>query len=431
MGQVKNVHLPLGWISRDGKLIIFARGVRTFAMGSISVLLALYLDKLGFSVVEIGGLLSAGTAGAAFFAFLVSLVAERFGRRRLLVVFSVLTAATGVAFIFLDNFAALAVIAFFSSFGAGGAGAGGPVQPLEQASLPETAPEDKRTDLFAVYSIVATAGVALGSLAAGLPAVFQGTFGMNEAAAYRVMFWSFSVLHVAGALIYLSLSPAVDGGEAGEHKWSNPFKLPSRKRIFTLTGLFALDHFSGSLVVQSLAVYWFNTKFGIDLKSLAVVFFLSNVLAAISLWLAAKIANRIGLLNTMVFTHIPSSLFLIGATFAPTVWVAVLFWQLRSFLGQMDVPTRDSYTMAIVGTQERVAMASIHIVGRSIAGTAGPSVATALWNAISASVPFVACSVLKITYDLSLFMLFRNVHPPEEERRRQARVAGKATRSTK
>jgi len=196
--------------------------------------------------------------------------------------------------------------------------------------------------------------------------------------------------------------------------WVNPFRLPSRRLIFTLTGLFSLDHFAGSLFIQSLAAYWFHTRFGMELESLGLVFFLSHLLSAISLWVAAKLANRIGLINTMVFTHIPSSLFLIVAAFAPAAWIAVLFWQMRAFLSMMDVPTRDSYTMSVVQPSERVAMAGVHIVGRSIAGTIGPSVSTALWLALSASVPLVACAVLKITYDLSLYFMFRNVKPPQE-----------------
>jgi len=186
--------------------------------------------------------------------------------------------------------------------------------------------------------------------------------------------------------------------------------------------LFSVDTFTTSMVTQSLIAYWFSTKFGLQLGSLALVFFVSQVLTATSLWLAAKISNRIGLLNTMVFTHIPSSFFLLAAAFAPTAWLAVLFWQFRAFLAQMDNPTRDSYTMAIVGPEERVAMASIHMVGRSALGAAGPSATTALWSLLSASAPLVGSALLKIGYDLSLYAMFRNVRPPEEVRRIQERA---------
>jgi len=399
-------------VSRDGKLIILSRGVCTFARSSIAILLALYLAKLGFSLVQIGVFLSAGVAGSAFFAFLISLIAEKMGRRRLLVMFTLMSAAAGLALVFIADFLPLIFFAFLGSI-PGAGGAGGAVQPLEQASLPDTAPPEKRTDLFAIYRIVAVGGTALGALAAGLPTIYQNAFGISEIYAYKAMFVGFILFLLVGTLLYSLLSSAVEVS-GSEQRWVNPFRLPSRRLIFTLTGLFSLDHFAGSLFMQSLAAYWFYTRFGMELESLAFVFFFSHLLAAISLWLAAKLANRIGLINTMVFTHIPASLFLIAAAFAPAAWIAVLLWQLRAFLSMMDVPTRDSYTMSVVQPNERVAMAGIHIVGRSVSGTVGPSVSTALWQAISASVPLIASGVLKITYDLSLYFMFRNVKPPQE-----------------
>ena len=181
------------------------------------------------------------------------------------------------------------------------------------------------------------------------------------------------------------------------------------------------------MLIQSLVAYWFHTKFGLNLESLALVFALSHLLTACSLWMAAKIANRIGLLNTMVFTHIPSSLFLLAAAFAPTATLAIVFWQCRAFLAQMDVPTKDSYTMAVIRPEERVAMASIHLVGRSAAGAVGPTVTTAMWNVTAAWTPLVGSALLKIGYDLALYGMFRNVRPPEEEERlRKRREAAEA-----
>ena len=406
------------WLNRDATLIILARGIRTFAQSLVAVLLALYLTALGFSLVQVGVFLSVGVIGVAFFAFLVGLIASRVGRRPLLVLFSMTSALAGLGLFFVDRYLILLVFAFLGSLSTGGGGGGeSPAQPLEVASLPDTAPDDKRTDLFAIYNIVARTGGALGALAAGLPDLYQGTFELTTLDAYRVMFVAFAVLQIVVALLYSLLSPGIEGAPT-EQRWSNPLKLPSRRRIFTLTGLFSVDTFTTSMVTQSLIAYWFSSKFGLQLGSLALVFFVSQVLTATSLWLAAKIANRIGLLNTMVFTHIPSSFFLLAAAFAPTAWLAVLFWQLRAFLAQMDNPTRDSYTMAIVGPEERVAMASIHMVGRSSLGAAGPSATTALWSLLPASAPL---ALLKIGYDLSLYAMFRNVRPPEEVRRIQER----------
>lgn len=412
MAQPQRTVLP--WISRDGKLIILARGLRILAQGFLAVLLVIYLRKIGFSLVQTGTLLSIGVAGSAILALAVSLIAEKVGRRRLLVIFALLSAASGLALILSDSFLLLALFAFLGSItGTAGAGPSGPLFPLEQASLTGTAPPEKRTEVFAVYGIVATVGSAAGALVAGLPGYFENSLGLSETVAYKTIFVSYSLLFLLTALVYSLLSSSVEVCTS-EQRFTNPFRLPSRRRIFTLTGLFSVDRFSGSLIVQSLVAYWFSTRFNIDISRLGIIFFISHILEAVSLWLAARIAKRIGLLNTMVFTHIPSSLFLIAATFAPTGWLAVAFWQLRSLVGSMDVPTRDSYTMAVVSPEERVAMASIHVVGGSITSSMGPTVSTALWNAFSASVPFVVCALLKIVYDLSLYSIFRGVKPPEE-----------------
>lgn len=414
---------PLSWISRDAGLIIMARGIRTFAQSFVAIMMALYLDELGFSLVQIGVFLTVGVAGVSFFAFLVGLFSAKVGRRRFLITFSLTSAGAATALFLIDDFRLLLVVAFMGALATGGGGGGeSPAQPLEVASLPDTAPSEKRTDLFAVYTIVARTGAFFGALVASLPVVFQDLFGLSAISSFRVMFLGFAACQLAGAMLYSLLSPAIEGAST-QQEWTNPFKLPSRRRIFTLTGLFSLDTFTTSMVMQSLMAYWFATKFGLALESLSLVFAVSYIFTASSLWLAAKLGNRIGLINTMVFTHIPSSFFLIGAAFAPTAWVAIVFWQCRAFLSQMDIPTKDSYTMTIVGPEERVPFASMNMVSRSAAGSIGPTVTTALWNIANAATPLVGSAVLKITYDLSLYFMFRNVRPPEEEQRLRRRAA--------
>ncbi|HSW58640.1 MAG TPA: MFS transporter [Dehalococcoidales bacterium] len=375
--------------------------------------MAVYLDKLGYSIVQIGAFLSAGVAGSAVLTLVVSLISEKIGRRRLMVFFTAITAAAGLAMVFVNSFIPLLFIAFLGNVGAGGIS---PAAPLEQASLSDTALPARRTDLFAFYRISGLAGATIGALAAGLPPILRSSFDISEINSLKAMYAGFCLVLIVAAFLYALLSPAVEVAKT-QKQWSNPLKLPSRRIIFTLTGLFALDSFAGSLFAQSLASFWFYTRFGMDLKDLALVFSLSNVLAGISLWLAAKLSNRIGLINTMVFTHIPSSLFLIAAVFAPIQSLVIVFWQLRSFFSMMDQPTRDSYTMSMVQPQERVAMAGINTVGRGVTGTIAPLVASALWQSFSAAVPIIGCAVLKIAYDLALFVMFRKVKPPQEKDR--------------
>ena len=406
----------LSWVNRDARLITLARGIRTFSQSFISVIIAIYLAELGFSLVQIGAILTVGVAGVSFFALVVGIASARVGRRRLLVVFSLLAAVAGLAMYFTEAFIPLLVIAFLGSLSTGGGGGESPAQPLEVAILPDTGPPERRTDIFAVYSIVARTGTFLGALAAGLPVLLQDGLGLTVLSSYKSMFLGFALCQLAGAALYGFVSSAVEGA-AVRQQWQNPLKLPSRRRIFTLISLYSVDTFTTSMVMQSLVAYWFYTKFGLTVESLALVFSLSHLLTASSLWISAKIANRIGLLNTMVFTHIPSSFFLLAAAFAPTATLAIVFWQCRAFLSQMDVPTRDSYNMAVVNAEERVAMASINMVTRSAAGAMGPSVTTAIWNITAAWTPLVGSALLKIGYDLSLYFMFRNVRPPEEEER--------------
>ena len=425
--MIARINTSLSWINRDAWLITAARGTRTFSQSFISVIIAIYLAELGFNLVQIGAILTAGIAGVSFFAFVVGLISGRVGRRRLLVIFSLLAAASGLAMYFAETFIPLMVIAFLGSLSTGGGGGGeSPAQPLEVAILPDTAPPERRTDIFAIYGIVARTGTFLGALAAGLPVLFQGPLGLPVLLSFKAMFLGFAICQLAGAALYAYISPGVEASTTHQ-QWQNPLKLPSRRRIFTLTGLFSVDTFTTSMVMQSLMAYWFFTKFGLTLESLAFVFSLSHLLTASSLWIAAKIANRIGLLNTMVFTHIPSSFFLLAAAFAPSATLAIVFWQCRASLSQMDVPTKESYTMAVINPEERVAMASIHMVSRSAAGAIGPTVTTAIWNITSAWTPLVGSALLKIGYDLSLYFMFRNVRPPEEEERlRNRRQAPKS-----
>ena len=404
------------WVHGDARIILAVRALRTFGQSTVVILLALYLGALGLSLLQIGLVLSLDVAGTAVVATGVTLVTSKTGRRRMLVALMLVSAAASAVVGFVHLLPVLILSIFMGNFTAG-AGAGGPLQPLELASLAEVAPDTRRTQLFALNAMVGATATALGALAAGLPALLQHSFGMSEAAAYRPTFVIYALVQLLCALLYNRLSIAVEG-IAVERRFTNPLRLRSRDRIFALTGLFSLDHFAGSLIVQSLVAYWFNTKFGINVASISLVFFFSSILAAASQWMAAKIADRIGLVNTMVFTHIPSSLFLVAAAFAPTALLAIVFWQLRSLLGQMDVPTRDSYTMAVVEPDERVAMAGIHGVGRSIAGVIGPGLGTALWNWVAAAAPFVACGALKITYALVLYSAFRKVKPPEESKLR-------------
>jgi MFS family permease len=377
----------------------------------VSVLIAIFLSLQGFSLVETGLLLTFGSAGAAFTAVVVGMFGDGVGRRRTLLILSGLMAVTGVVLASSDTFGILAAVAFVGSFSAL-AGSGGGMGSIEQAVVAVSAPTEKRTDVFALYSLLGMLAGSLGALAAGLPTIIQRELGTSALQSLRVMFLGYAACGLVIAAVYSRLSAAVE--VKGPARWTNPLALPSRRRIFTLSGLFAVDSFGTGLFVEGLTSYWFFTRFGLGPAELGLVFFSSNVLAAVSLWVAARLARRIGLLNTMVFTHIPSSVLLIAMVFAPDAWMAILCWLVRAFLSQMDVPTSQSYTMSVVDPTERTAMASATMVTRSAGVALGPTIAAALWTAASASAPFVIGGLVKIAYDLTLWRLFRTVKPPEE-----------------
>jgi MFS family permease len=385
--------------------------MRSFAQSAVAVLIAIYLGLQGFSLVQVGAFLTVGSVGAAVAAVVTGLLGDAVGRRRLLVTLSGLMALSGMALVVSESFSVLILAAFLGNL-SGFVGGGG-MGPLEQAVLAGSATPQRRTDLFALFSLIGTIAGSLGALASGLPTLLQRALGLEEVASFYPVFVAYTALALLTALLYSRLSSRVEL-PSGEARWVNPFTLPSRSRIFTLAGLFTVDSFGTGLIVQSLASYWFFTRFGLQPDQLGALFFASHVLTAVSLWAAARLARRIGLLNTMVFTHIPSSFFLIAMPFVPEAWIAITLWLLRAFCVQMDVPTSQSYTMAVVTPAEQTAMASAVTVSRSAGMAAGPSAGTALWTAIGPSAPFMVGGVVKIAYDLTLWCMFRRVKLPEE-----------------
>ena len=397
--------------------MVTARFLRTFAQSSIAVFFAIYLDSLGYSLPQIGLLVTAGSVGSTVFAFLIVFIGESLGRRRLLIGFSLMMGFAGLGFALTDHYLLLAIVSFFvGSVAVSGSGPRGPIQPLETASIPDTTSTEHHTDLFAPSGIVDRAARFLGTLAGALPALFAVMFDISELGGFKIMFVVHTAFMVASAAMYWLLSPAVDR-TAGRTRWQNPFALPSRRTIFTLAAIFSVDSTATRFVFFSLVALWFKAKFGLDLAEVSYLLAGSTLMNMVSLWAAARIAKRIGLLNTVVYTHIPAVIFTVAVPFAPSLGLAVFFWFARAFFSQMDAPTRQAYTMAIVNREERVAMASITNVSQAASSAATPAISTILWQSVSASAPFLAAGFLKTVYLIGLYVMFKDVHPPEEEDR--------------
>jgi MFS family permease len=389
--------------------VILARAVRDFGDGFVAILLPVYLIALGYTATEVGVIATAALLGSSLITIGIGAVGARHDIRRLLIAAAGLMIATGVAFAVIDEFAVLLVVAFAGTVNPS-AGNVSIFVPLEHAALARQVAARDRTRLFSRYSLVGALAAAFGALAAAVPQHLVAA-GVGELAALKAMFVLYGGLGVAGSLLYARIPkrppPAEDAPKAGLG--------PSRSIVYKLAALFALDAFSGGFVVQSLLALWLFERFDLSLATAGVLFFWTSVATAFSFPVAAWIAQRIGLINTMVFTHIPSSLCLIAAAFAPSLPAVLALLLVRAFLAQMDVPTRSSYVMAVVTEPERPAAASFTSVPRGLASAGAPAITGAMFAASLYAWPLVIGGVLKIAYDLILLFMFRKVKPPEEQ----------------
>jgi MFS family permease len=401
----------LRWVTPDGRRLLIARVLRTFAYGYLSVVLGVYLDRLGLDPTRIGIVLTAAIAGSAVMTVGWSLFADRYGRRRTISTMAILMVIGGLAFALADSFAVLVVAGFTGTISATSSEVG-VFQTIDQAMLPQTAPDARRTWLFAVYNTLATFGGALGALFAASVGLFE-RLGLAGADAYRPLFVLYAIVGLANLALFAGLTDKLELAKVhGERRFLGIHR--SRGTVARLAALFGLDAFAGALVVQSLVAYWFFIRWGLDPTALAVLFFAVNVLSGLSLLAAGWLAARFGLLNTMVFTHLPSNVLLILVPLMPSASLAVAVFLLRMSISQMDVPTRQSYTMAVVDPDERTATAGLTNVARTASSAFSPLVTGMAFAAGALALPFLLAGALKIAYDGLVYLTFRRVRPPEE-----------------
>jgi len=395
----------------DIALLYIARGVRGLGDGFATILLPAYLSAIGFSSGQIGIIVSASLLGTALLTLAVGFIAPRHDLRNFMLGGALVMACTGLAFPSVDVFAIIAIVAFVGTINPS-TGDLGVLVPLEHAMLAQCVPDDDRTRTFARYSLIGALSMATGSLLAAVPDFMTSAAGLGGVTAFRIMFYVYAALGLVCAALYWCLPHA----QMQERRSSAPLG-PSRRVVYKLAALFSLDAFAGGFVVQSLLALWLFERFDMSLTAASVFFFWTSLLSAFSYPVAAWLSTRFGLINTMVFTHIPSSLFLILAACSPSLPIALGLLLLRAALSQMDVPTRTSYVMAVVTPPERTAAASVTAVPRSLASSLSPALAGAMLATSFSGLPLVLCGVLKIAYDMGLLFSFRNVKPPEEKAR--------------
>ena len=392
----------------DVRLLYAARAARGFGDGFAIIILPAYLSELGFGPFQIGIVASAALLGTAAVTLATGFLAPGRDLRNLLLIGAFATVATGLAFQASEQFAFILIVAFIGTMNPS-SGDIGLFVPFEHAMLAREAPDHDRTRIFAHYSLIGGLSTAAGALAAAAPTALVSA-GASCIGALKAMFYFYAVLGLLAAVIYRYLPHAQPRDVA-----SRPVALgPSKGIVYKLAALFSLDAFASGFAVQSLVALWLFERFGLSLAAASLFFFWSNVLAAFSYPVAARLAKRFGLVNTMVFTHIPSSLCLILAAFSTNLLVVLGLLLVRSALSQMDVPTRTSYVMAVVTPAERPAAASVTAVPRSLASSLSPALAGALLTTSFTGLPLVACGALKIIYDITLLFSFRHTKPPEE-----------------
>ena len=399
---------------RNLALINTAGFLRSFGVGLLGVILGIYLYRIGLSPLCIGLVIAAGLAGSALATILMTLAADRIGRKQFLVALSLTSAVGGIALAIMPRLPVLAILAFVGMLNGTGTDRSA-AYALDQAIIPGLAADARRTWNLALYNLFLDGGGSLGALAAGLPLLLQSRQALSLLSSYRVVFLGYSGLCLTVAALYLLLSPAVEIANGSNLA---PFRTriaPENKAILAkLTALFSLDAFGGGFLTDALVAYWFFRRFGIGEHDLGFVFFAVHVLNAWSHLGAAWLARHIGLVNTMVFTHLPSSLFLMAVPFAPSFKWAVILFLCREALVEMDVPTRQSYVAALVRPSERTFASGITNLARNVFWAVGSGVAGVMMQVLTFSAPLLVGGGAKVTYGVLLYRSFRRLKPPEE-----------------
>jgi MFS family permease len=414
MSLINFIPASLRALPRDGIVLFFTRFLRLFAYGALSVVLVFYLVSLGLSEAQVGLLLTLTLAGDIAISLLLTTRADQMGRSRTLIVGAILMAGAGIAFASTNNLLFLIVAGTIGVISPSGNEVG-PFLSIEQAALSHVVSAASRTEVFVWYTLVGSVATALGALCGGAASGIVQKASFSPSDSYRAVVLLYAALGMALAFLFLSLSSSTEVRDSVPEQGSAARKFlgvgHSRSIVFKLSSLFALDSFAGGFVVQSFAAYWFYLRFGVQPVKLGMIFFWANVLAGIS----AVLASRIGLVRTMVVTHLPSNVLLILVSLMPNLSLAVVVLLIRFSISQMDVPTRQSYTMAVVRPEERSAADGITGVARTAGAAMSPVFAGFLFSRPSLiDVPFYIAGGLKIVYDLLLYRAFVAVRPPEE-----------------
>lgn len=424
----RSIPIPRRGPSLDPHLFFLGRFVRDGARSLMAILAVIYLAEIGFSNSQVGIVFGFSLAGGFVISVIVMLTSRGVSTRTWAVVNMLITALAGVLLIVSNDFWLLIIGGFFGSYAASGAHWGAMMQ-LEQTGIAAVVPQERRTRAYSNLSIASSAGRATGALLAGLSTLLINTFDWEPISAYHAILWLYVGMYVLAALVYMILSQAVnpqsntlvgDQSEPYDAKPSlfvNPFKARARRRILSISSLFAIDSFAGGMVFESFLSFWLFTKFGMSAAAIGGLLIGAQALNMVSLVLAPSVARRIGLLNTLVFTQVVSNIALILFAFAPTIIIAAALWLIRALFDEMDVPTRQAYMMGITETDEQPIMAGTANLGRGLGRIPSATVTGWLWAGALTVTPWIAAGTLKLAYDFAIWLAFRRISiPPRSPR---------------
>ena len=405
-------------LNHNGRILFLTRFIRLFSYGFLSVILVLYLIEIRLSETQFGLLLTLTLLGDTLISLWLTTSADRLGRKKMLIAGSLLMFLAGFIFSFNTNFLILTIAAVIGVISPSGKEVG-PFLAIEQAALSQIVPGTNRTHIFGWYNLVGSLATALGSLAGGLISQGLHNSGMSFLNSYRVLIIAYGTSGLILIAFFLRLTKEIETNNEKKVSSKSLKSLlgihHSTNIIMKLSALFSIDAFAGGFIIQSIMAYWFYKKFNLEPAALGSIFFFANILAAVSALTASRIAKKIGLINTMFFTHLPSNILLILIPFSPNLEIAITLLLIRFSISQMDVPTRQSYTMAVVNPDERSAAAGITGVARTTGAAFSPVIAGSLMsNPFLFNMPFILAGGIKIIYDFLLYFSFRRLQPPEE-----------------
>jgi len=404
--------LLFSWLSRDGHVLFLTNSITSFANSYVSVFFALFLTSMGLPLWQVGLVLTGGLLISTLMNVVTGFFADKIGRRKMLVFYACLTVLSGVVFAVIRYAPLLVVIAIATMLGS--KRVMGPVDMLERVILAQSCSGEHRTKMYAIRNMLSSLLGALGFLFSGFPILLQNIILINQMASFRIMFVIYGMLAFVVLLLYSRLSSDAEITTSLRENASKPLSPETKSFVIKLSLLFSMDSFGGGLLTSTLVSYWFFQRFDLSVDIIGTIFFISSLLAAVSFLLATRIAAKIGLIRTMVYSHLPSSIMTIVIPFLPTMVTSTIIYTGRSLLSQMDRPTRQSYTMAVVKPEERTRVAGLINLPRSLTQAISPTIASILMQFVGLSLPFIIAGTIKSIYDIALYWTFKDIRPPEE-----------------